>query len=222
MTLLLQRLVTERFRLAGTSCLQAFVQETHFAVQSADLGDSVPASAIAERQEFWKADIPAGDDALWNWLAALDEASRLALLAHCVSFGINAVHEKANPYGAGPSAHAIQHRLDQADRLARVVGLDMIEAGWRPTVDNYLGRVTKARILDAVREAKGEGQAQLIDHLKKTEMADKAQELLADTNWLPEPLRTPAAQDNSSADASGAVDPDASIDGTAVPAIAAE
>ena len=29
-------------------------------------------------------------------------------------------------------------------------------AGWRPTVDNYLGRVTKPRILEAVREAKGE------------------------------------------------------------------
>jgi hypothetical protein len=29
----------------------------------------------------------------------------------------------------------------------------MVEAGWRPTVDNYLGRVTKPRILEAVREA---------------------------------------------------------------------
>ena len=32
-------------------------------------------------------------------------------------------------------------------------------AGWSPTVDNYLGRVTKARILQAVREAKGEQAA---------------------------------------------------------------
>ena len=50
--------------------------------------------------------------------------------------------------------------------LARAVGLDMVQAGWRPTVDNYLGRITKSRILDAVREAKGEASAQLIDHLK--------------------------------------------------------
>ena len=35
-------------------------------------------------------------------------------------------------------------RLDQADRLARAVRLDMVEAGWRPTVDNYLGRVPSA------------------------------------------------------------------------------
>ena len=63
--------------------------------------------------------------------------------------------------------------------------------GWSPTVENYLGRVTKARILGAVREARGERAAQLIDHLKKAEMAEKAQELLAGSGWLPEPLRTP-------------------------------
>jgi ParB family transcriptional regulator, chromosome partitioning protein len=42
-----------------------------------------------------------------------------------------------------------------------------------------------------VREAKGEQVARLIDHLKKGEMAEKAQELLAGSGWLPEPLRTP-------------------------------
>jgi len=65
----------------------------------------------------------------------------------------------------------------------------MVEAGWRPTVDNYLGRVTKPRILEAVREAKGEPAAQLIDHLKKAEMAKEAERLLDGTGWLPEPLR---------------------------------
>ena len=65
----------------------------------------------------------------------------------------------------------------------------MVEAGWRPTVDNYLGRVTKPRILEAVREAKGEQSAQLIDHLKKADMAKEAERLLDGTGWLPEPLR---------------------------------
>ena len=75
----------------------------------------------------------------------------------------------------------------------------MAAAGWKPTVNNYLGRVPKARILEAVREAKGEASAQLIDHLKKPEMAKEAERLLADTGWLPEPLRTtdaPITSDN--------------------------
>jgi ParB family chromosome partitioning protein len=80
-------------------------------------------------------------------------------------------------------------RLSQADRLARSTGLDMVAAGWRPTVGNYLGRVTKPRILEAVREGAGERAAQLIDHLKKGDMAKEAERLLADTGWLPEPLR---------------------------------
>lgn len=65
----------------------------------------------------------------------------------------------------------------------------MVEVGWRPTVDNYLGRVTKPRILEAVREAKGDQAAQLIDHLTKAEMAKEAERLLHGTGWLPEPLR---------------------------------
>jgi ParB family chromosome partitioning protein len=62
----------------------------------------------------------------------------------------------------------------------------------RPTVDNYLGRVTKGRILESVREAKGESSAQLIDHLKRSEMAKEAEGLLEGTGWLPEPLRVAA------------------------------
>jgi ParB family chromosome partitioning protein len=65
----------------------------------------------------------------------------------------------------------------------------MVEAGWRPTVDNYLGRVTKPRILEAVRESKGDQASQIIDHLKKAEMAKEAERLLGGTGWLPEPLR---------------------------------
>lgn len=65
----------------------------------------------------------------------------------------------------------------------------MAAAGWTPTVDTYLGRVPKARILEAVREAKGDSAAQLIDHLKKADMAAEAERLLAGSGWLPEPLR---------------------------------
>jgi len=134
--------------------------------------------------------MPTDEQTLWDWLVALDDASRLALLAHCVSGGVNALSEKVDRYGGtGVTAHGLRRRLDQADRLARAVSLDMAEVGWRPTVDNYFGRVTKSRILEAVREARGEGATQLIDHLKKAEMAKEAERLLEDTRWLPEPLR---------------------------------
>lgn len=67
----------------------------------------------------------------------------------------------------------------------------MVSAGWEPTVDTYFGRVTKARIVGAVREAKGDQAVTRMVHLKKPEMAAEAEVLLAGSGWLPEPLRTP-------------------------------
>jgi ParB family chromosome partitioning protein len=213
MTALLHKLCLDTFQhTASGNCLEASVRQVFFSIQSPDLKDSPSAKAVAERHEAWKADLPKDEVTLWDWLAALDETSRAALLAHCVSFGVNALYEKGDRYGGpGVSVHGVQRRLVQADRLARAVGLDMVEAGWRPTVDNYFGRVTKPRILEAVREAKGEQSAQLIDHLKKSEMAKEAERLLDGTGWLPEPLRTVEA---AAADATG----DADADSEALPA----
>ncbi|KAB2676678.1 ParB/RepB/Spo0J family partition protein [Brucella tritici] len=191
MTALLHRLVRDRFKQSTRgSAVRVSVQEVYFPEQGIDLKDSPYAKSVAERHAGWKADVPADPDALWDWLDALDDASRMALLAHCVSFGINALYERPNPHSAtGISEHDLRNRLAEADRLARATGLDMAEAGFRPSVTNYLGRVTKPRILEAVHEALGEEKARLIDHLKKADMAREAERLLADSGWLPEPLR---------------------------------
>ena len=193
MTALLQKLVVDCFvSRASGAALEVNVRDIHLPVQAADLADSYPAQNIDARHASWRADMPLGqgEDVLWDWIHALDEASRQALLAHCLSFGVNALYERPNPYsGMGISQRGLDRRLREADRLARTTRLDLVEAGWKPTVANYLGRVTKSRILEAVREGVGEGAAQLIDHLKKGDMAREAERLLDGSGWLPEPLR---------------------------------
>jgi len=220
MTALLHKLVSDTFQhRMYKGALEASVNHIFFPVQDEGLKDSPAARAVQERHEGWAGDIPTEDDALWDWLTGLDDTSRMALLAHCVSYGVNALYEKPNPYGGnGVSQHTLDMRLAQADRLARATGLDMVEVGWQPTVGNYLGRVTKPRILEAVREGAGEQAAQLIDHLKKGDMAREAERLLADTGWLPEPLRL-AAEDVS---ATPEVDAGGEDDGADLPAFLTE
>ena len=167
---------------ALNSCLELDVKSVTFNTQAPGLNDSPVAQTLTDRHEFWLASMPKQPEDLWATLSSLAEQSRQSLFAHCVGLSVNGVHEA---YNRRPQA------LAHADVLAKLVDLDLAAAGWTPTVDTYLGRVTKARILQAVREAKGEQAAQLIDHLKKGEMAEKAEALLAGSGWLPEPLRTP-------------------------------
>lgn len=164
------------------TCLEIDIKSVGFHSQAPGLNDSCIATEMGERHQAWRDTLPKEAIDLWDALTAFDGDSRQALFAHCLSLSVNAMFEA---YNRRPKA------LAHADRLAQAVDLDMVAAGWTPTVACYLGRVTKARILGAVREAKGEREAQLIDHLKKVEMAEKAETLLAGSGWLPEPLRTP-------------------------------
>lgn len=166
------------YRFAKDSCLEISLTSNSFG-QVQGLAETPWAKEIADRHEAWDRDMPDSNN-LWEFLLGLDEASRKALFAHCGSLSLNAVVE---PWNRRPGA------LAHADALAATLDFDMVEAGWSPTVDNYLGRVTKARIVQAVREGRGEDSAQLIDHMKKDLMAREAARLLEGSNWLPEPLR---------------------------------
>ncbi|NEI95973.1 DNA-binding protein [Rhizobium leguminosarum] len=188
----LHAFVLKTFYVYGSdSCLEVTLQSARFS-QTPGLGETVWAKEIDQRQEGWGQDLPKDPNDLWDFLIKLDEVSRQALFAHCASLSVNAVIEPWNK-----RARAIAH----AEQLARSIGFDMVEAGWVPTADNYLGRVTKARILQAVREAKGDQAAELIGHLKKTDMAREAERLIAGCSWLPEPLRMTVEEGTIESDA---------------------
>ncbi|WP_341711536.1 ParB/RepB/Spo0J family partition protein [Erythrobacter sp.] len=183
------------FRSHGThGCVQIEVTQAWLGNVAPNLRETPWSVAIQTRHEQWAERLPDEPALLWDALVELPQDEQMALLAHCVSLGVNALFEPVRGYDGRTSAHGIEQRIAAADALATVVGLDMAEAGWTPTVDNYLGRVTKPRIIEAVREAKGDATAVLIEHLKKGDMAREAERLLEGTCWLPEPLRLPVTE----------------------------
>ncbi|PII39431.1 plasmid stablization protein ParB, partial [Sinorhizobium meliloti CCBAU 01290] len=114
--------------------------------------DTAAAKVLADRHAGWATDMPRDVADLWGFIAGLDQVSVMDLFAHCASLTVNAVKQ---PWEQRPRAQR------SADRLATALTLDMSQH-WRPTVRNYLGRVTKAHILAAVREACGNVAAERI------------------------------------------------------------
>jgi ParB family chromosome partitioning protein len=168
------------YRHSSNSCLEITAKNSGFSAQAPGLAETTSARAIDARHELWAKRLPENSADLWDALTAFDRENKTALFAHCAALTVNVVRE---PWNRRPDAFA------HGDQLARAVDLDMASAGWRPTVENYLGRVPKVRIIEAVREAKGEHSARLIEHLKKADMAREAERLLDGAGWLPDPLR---------------------------------
>jgi len=203
---------------SGTSCVEISVRGGGLGTHAPGLNDSASARAIDARHESWAKRLPDQPAELWEVLIALSAEDQAALFAHCASFGLNAVWEPANRYNEGRvSARTVSGRIEHSHVVARAADLDMVAAGWTATVDNYLGRVTKVRILAAVEEAKGAEVSARITGMKKPDMAKEAERLLAESGWLAEPLRTPSIEAESGEEA---IEEPAAIDGE--PAVEAE
>jgi ParB family transcriptional regulator, chromosome partitioning protein len=166
------------------SCLEIVPRSATLAVHASGINDCPAMTAIAERHAAWERRIPEAEAELWGFVAGLDQAEQLQLLAHCASHSLNAMHL--------PKRRTEIAALRHADVLAETLGLDMT-ATWKPTAANYFGRVSKERIVEAVREGVSAEAAANIAGMKKLAMAEVAERRLAGTGWLPELLRTGSA-----------------------------
>ena len=163
------------------SCLQITGQSPSLTRYAPEIEESEAAKAIAARHAEWNMRLPAEPNALWDYILGFDQDECLALMAHCASLTVDAV--------------TLKHRanvtsLDHADQLALAVQLDMREL-WKPTAQGYFSRVSRDRILDAVREAVSPQAADNIASLKKAAMAESAERRVEGKGWLPPVLRTP-------------------------------
>jgi ParB family chromosome partitioning protein len=163
------------------TCLEIKGVSAYLDGHAPGIDDTRAGRSVAERHAAWASRVPREAGELWAFVQDLSVTDLLDLMAHCASLTVNAVRA---PFDRKPGAWA------HADRLAEAVDLQMT-GYWTPTVASYLGRVTKARIGEAVREAVSEEAAERIGGLKKPDMASEAEALLAGKGWLPSLLRKP-------------------------------
>jgi ParB family transcriptional regulator, chromosome partitioning protein len=159
------------------SCLEVQARSAFLQTYAPGIEASIAGREIAGRHEAWGKRLPREADQLWAFIRDMAADDRLALLAHCASLGIDAVRVR----------NAQDTSLAHADALAAELKLDMA-AYWQPTSGGYFARVSKERILDALREG-GVSDTGAIARLKKSAMADAAEAALLGKGWLPAILR---------------------------------
>lgn len=167
------------------SCVRLSARSAHARSAIAKPESCRALAVISQEHERFGDRLPGNPAELWDWLLASSRDELLELLAYIAATAVDAVQRKGE--------HPDSSRLAHANRLAVALQLDM--GSWFcPTAESYFGRVSRAQSLAAIDEANG-SHAPSLEKLKKSELAVRAEQLLADKTWLPEPLRI-AVNDN--------------------------
>jgi ParB family chromosome partitioning protein len=159
---------------AAGGVLQVDTKATVLDQYASDLPGCKAQVVLAERAVMLRAALPDDAEMLFAWLMQQSQAEVLSLCAYCVALAVNGVTaDESNP---------------ALDAIALAAHLDMRE-WWEPTAQNYLASVSRATILEAVREAVSPEAAATLTGLKKGPLAEAAERRLAGKGWLPGPLR---------------------------------
>ena len=163
----------------GDTCLGLEAKIAEPGTFAPSVNEGRAGQSLARRHEDWSRKLPTESAELWSWVIGQDIETLLAVLAYCAARTIDAVQRSWERNSRG--AH-------HAGKLALTVGLDMAE-WWAPTRESYFAHVSKALILEAVREGVSEKDADALTGLKKDPMIEHAERLLSGRRWLPAVLR---------------------------------
>jgi ParB family chromosome partitioning protein len=184
LTVLVHALVLATFYHDNGSLLGVTVRDecsVHRAGLDADATKAGQALHALERE--LRAALPAEAEALWTWVVAQDQATQLRYLAYCITPALNTLQDRAT------SESTTSRRPVAAWReVAALLNLDMAD-WWQATADTYCNAVSKAKLVEAVKQAKGKDAAAPLEIMKKTGAVTAAAIALEGTRWLPTLLR---------------------------------
>lgn len=126
----------------------------------------------------WQARFPEGWQLDFSWLLAWEQDEVMALLTYCVGLSLDAVRTHADADGkVGGQLVSVENALE----------FDLRD-WWRPTKENYFGRISKEQMSEALTAIEKEAQAASVLKMKKGDAAHLAAVEIAQTRWVPECL----------------------------------
>lgn len=161
----------------GNSAVQVNASRAELGAYTEELAGCPAEKALRARCAALEAQLPEDPAQIFGWLMERPQTELLSILACCVALTVDAVQADERP--------------SAADEIARAAGLDM-HAWWTPSAANYLSHISRAQILDIVREAVSPEVAEALSRLKKAPLVQAAEKRLDGTGWLPRLLKTGA------------------------------
>jgi ParB family chromosome partitioning protein len=163
--------------------------DSALAQEASEYAESPAATVLGAAETEWGDRLPGSPDALFRWLLAQSQDTLLELLAYCTARSVNAVAARPRSY-------------NHSDVLTEALGVEMSD-WWQPTERRYLNSVSKAKALEAVREATDVDPTQATIGMKKIEVVAYCASKLEGTRWLPSPLRAAKANVGDEAEPQG-------------------
>ena len=148
---------------------------SHALVSVADDLKSGRAFEVVEAAKAkWRELLPDRRAEWFGWLIGLPQPELLELLALCAVLTVNAL----------PAAGA----AFDANAIASAAGLDMAD-WWEPTAEGFLNHVSKAQIVQALKDAGPDLARDGVEGMEKDVLVNTAVARLAGKRWLPTALR---------------------------------
>jgi ParB family chromosome partitioning protein len=174
---LLRRTFVEDYSFDRSALQINATASTHALLSVADdLKRSRAFQAVEDAKARWRERLPEQRGEWFGWLVELPQGELVDLLGLCTALTVNTL----------PSVNAAR----DADAIARAVALDMTD-WWEPTAEGFLNHVSKAQIVQALKEAGPELARDGVEGMKKDVLVNTAVGRLHGTRWLPASLRLP-------------------------------
>jgi len=148
--------------------------------------DNAPTSAdglamqhLTAMHDAWQKLLPEDWHKSWDWLLTWDTQQLIAIMGYCLAKTLDGASERLSDKDgkAGKDLEPVEALLNFT-----------LRDWWQPTKANFFGRISKELISDSLSQAGLGGASRDVLKMKKGDAAERAEEDISQTRWVPECL----------------------------------